>query len=186
MDTLGSGRSDGEHAAGRAWSDSLMADIRGIAGRWRGLGRESLRPTVLMHESFIRLRAYHAPAKGDDKAARTRYLALVKRAVRSIAVDSLRRKRACGPLDETRAACSADPERGGELSSAESVGSAVRAALSELAAVDERKARVAELRWLMGLSVAQAAASLGVSERTIELDSQRARAWLNRRLSERQ
>lgn len=166
---------------GPAWSDSVLGDVRDIAVRWRCTGRESLRPTLLVNELYVRLRAYTPPARGDHTKARVQFLALAQRAVRSIAIDILRRRRPSATLIEERAdraLVADDPLVRGESEAR------FRAALVELATLDERKALVAELRWLLGLSVAQTAASLGVSERTIELDSRRARAWLNRRLSE--
>ena len=55
-------------------------------------------------------------------------------------------------------------------------------ALSDLAKVDERKARVVELRIFAGLSVDESARLLGVSPETIGRDWKFARAWLQREL----
>ena len=55
-------------------------------------------------------------------------------------------------------------------------------ALHELEELDERQARVVELRFLSGLSVSETADVLGVSERTVFLDWNMARSWLERRL----
>ena len=55
-------------------------------------------------------------------------------------------------------------------------------ALEELAEHDERKARVVELRFFGGLSVAEVAEVIEVSQSTIESDWYMARAWLRRRL----
>ncbi len=55
-------------------------------------------------------------------------------------------------------------------------------ALSRLAELHERQARVVELRFLAGLSVTETASVLGVSERTTKVDWQMARAWLSREL----
>ena len=57
------------------------------------------------------------------------------------------------------------------------------AALCELAALDPRKSRVAELRFFGGLSHDDVACSLGISRATVERDWQMARAWLYRRLT---
>jgi len=56
-------------------------------------------------------------------------------------------------------------------------------ALTALAAVDERKCRVIELRHFGGLSVEETAQALGVSVPTIVRDQRMARAWLRRELS---
>jgi DNA-directed RNA polymerase specialized sigma24 family protein len=55
-------------------------------------------------------------------------------------------------------------------------------ALTKLAAVDEQKARVVELRFFAGLTVDQTALALGVSPSTVARDWQFARVWLFREL----
>jgi DNA-directed RNA polymerase specialized sigma24 family protein len=52
------------------------------------------------------------------------------------------------------------------------------AALTRLASIDARKARIAELRFFGGVSLEEAAALLEVSAATAERDWQFARAWL--------
>ena len=61
---------------------------------------------------------------------------------------------------------------------------AVDAALTKLARIDERQARVVELRFFAGLTVEEVAAALDVSKRTIEGEWTVARAWLRRELAE--
>ena len=56
-------------------------------------------------------------------------------------------------------------------------------ALSALAAFDERKARVVEMKFFAGLSVEETAAVLKVSPRSVERDWTLARAWLMRELA---
>lgn len=55
-------------------------------------------------------------------------------------------------------------------------------ALDELAEVDERMAKGVELRWFVGLEVAEIAAVLGITERTAYRDWCTAREWLRTRL----
>jgi RNA polymerase sigma factor (sigma-70 family) len=55
-------------------------------------------------------------------------------------------------------------------------------ALTELAELDPRRARVVELRYFGGLTVPEVADHLGLSPRTVELDWRGARAWLAARL----
>jgi len=55
-------------------------------------------------------------------------------------------------------------------------------ALDELAEVDERMAKGVELRWFVGLEVAEIAAALGITERTAYRDWCTAREWLRTRL----
>jgi RNA polymerase sigma factor (TIGR02999 family) len=57
------------------------------------------------------------------------------------------------------------------------------AALTQLASFDERKSRIAELRFFGGLSLEEAGEALGLSVATVERDWQAARAWLSMTLS---
>jgi len=52
-----------------------------------------------------------------------------------------------------------------------------------LAEIDERQARVVELRFFGGLNTAEVAEALGVSKRTVDGDWAKARAWLEQELS---
>jgi RNA polymerase sigma factor (TIGR02999 family) len=61
---------------------------------------------------------------------------------------------------------------------------ALNEALCRLVKVDARSAGVVELRYFGGLSIAQTAEALGVSERTVKREWSFARAWLRRELGE--
>ena len=56
------------------------------------------------------------------------------------------------------------------------------AALIKLAAFDERKARVLEMRAFGGMTAADTALALGISEPTVKRDMRMAQAWLRREL----
>ena len=58
------------------------------------------------------------------------------------------------------------------------------AALTELSALEPRMAQVVELRYFIGLSVAEVAAMLELEERTVYRDWAAARAWLKDRLND--
>lgn len=55
-------------------------------------------------------------------------------------------------------------------------------ALNDLAEMDERKAKIVEMRYFGGLSVEEAAVVMGVSEITIKREWLKAKAWLYERL----
>ena len=63
---------------------------------------------------------------------------------------------------------------------------ALDAALDRLAELDDRKARVVELRFFAGCRVEDIARMLGVSERTVERDWDFSRVWLYTELSDRE
>jgi RNA polymerase sigma factor (sigma-70 family) len=54
----------------------------------------------------------------------------------------------------------------------------VAEAIDALAALDARLAQVVEMRWFAGLSEADIAAALGLTERTVRRDWEKARAFL--------
>jgi RNA polymerase sigma factor (TIGR02999 family) len=57
-------------------------------------------------------------------------------------------------------------------------------ALSALAAVDERKSRVIEMRFFGGMTVEETAAALDVSPDTVKRDWRLAKLWLLRELDQ--
>ena len=60
---------------------------------------------------------------------------------------------------------------------------ALDAALTSLAAVDQRKSRIVELRFFAGLSIEETAAVLAVSPGTVMRDWTLAKAWLRREIT---
>ena len=55
-------------------------------------------------------------------------------------------------------------------------------ALKRLAAIDERQSRIVELRYFGGLTIAETASLLGISEKTVKRDWTLARTWLHREI----
>ena len=165
-----------------AWSRSLYLDLRRLASSLAPGWGESVRPTVLVHEAWVRMASAGAAAiadRGDE--GRRRFFALARLAMRSYLADRARRRRPRRMLVAAQGGaaldgCAASP-RGAPAQAAD-----LLAALARLSVMDPRKARVVELRFLVGLSVAQTARALDISERTVELDWRGARAWLNREL----
>jgi RNA polymerase sigma factor (TIGR02999 family) len=137
---------------------------------------EDLQPTVLVHEVYAKLLGGH----GADVHDREHFFALAATAMRQLCVDHARERRAL--------------KRGGDRAAVtldEAVAQAAQldvdvldldAALTELAALDAREARVVELRFFGGLSMEEVAAAMGVSPATAEREWRAARAWLARRL----
>lgn len=56
-------------------------------------------------------------------------------------------------------------------------------ALTKLAGLDRRQARIVELRYFSGLTVEETAAILGLSEKTVVRDWKVAKAWLRREIN---
>lgn len=141
----------------------------------------SLQPTALVNEVCLRL-------LGWDQARwqnRSHFFGVSARMMRRVLVDIARRRRADRrggaaairvPLDSIDIPAAArEPDL-----------VAVDQALERLAAEDERKARIVELRFFGGLSMEEVARVLGISVRTAHSDWAFARAWLYRELSDGQ
>lgn len=145
----------------------------------RALARKALRseradhtlePTALVHEAYARL-------AGSDLDVRDRahFFAVVARTMRRVLVDHHRtraRAKRGGrqeriTLDENLVAVD-DP----------SSFLALDDALERLSALDPRKAQVVELHFFGGLTYAQTAEALGISDATVDRDLRMAKAWL--------
>ncbi len=154
-------------------------ELRALAGSFFGRqpGHHTLQPTALVHEAYMRLANQEEPAWQD----RRHFFNVAAMAMRQLLTDHARRKKSI--------------KRGGELGKVtldEAVAPltdcdidlvALDDVLTRLAKLDERQARIVELRFLAGLTVEETAAVLEISPRTVKLDWQMARAWLRRELS---
>lgn len=132
---------------------------------------ETLSPTALVHEAYVRLvepvneRRYHD---------RGHFFAAAATAMRHIRIDNARRKKAQkhgGHAQRLELDDVASPIPDDELL-------ALDEALKQLAVLDARKAQLVELRFFAGLTNDQAAAVLGISPTTADRDWAFARAWL--------
>jgi RNA polymerase sigma factor (TIGR02999 family) len=160
----------------------------------RQLAREAeghtLRTTALVHEAYLRL----VDGARVDRKGRAYFFGAVARAMRQVLVDHARRRRAVkrgsgrGPAPLEEGALALDGLPNGAISVdglAEELIDLDRA-LEQLALIDPRRARVVECRFFGGLAVAETAAVLDVSERTVKSDWAFARAWLRRALQGRE
>jgi len=156
--------------------EPLYRELRQVAAALlrRERSDHTLQPTALVHEFFLRMRGQ----VDVDRAAET--LGQAAATMRRILVDHARRraadKRGAGRLrvafDESLVV---SPEPLELL--------ALDEALRALAALDERKARVVELRFFGGLTDEEAADVLGIARSTADADWFMARAWLRRKLA---
>lgn len=136
----------------------------------------SWQPTALVHEAFLRM----VDPADLDLADRSHFFSVAVTVMRRVLIDHYRKRQAIkrgggGAQVTLHDPAADDPESGLDLL-------ALDEALQVLTGLDERKARVVELRFFGGLSVDEVAAVLGVSRRTVESDWFFARAWLQSRL----
>jgi RNA polymerase sigma factor (TIGR02999 family) len=157
--------------------DLVYDELHDLARRYMSRERpnHTLQPTALVHEAYLKL----VDQTRVSWQGRTHFLAVGANLMRRILIDHARgHRRAKRGGDWLRVTfldgLLPSPEDG---LSAEQIMDLDRA-LEELAALDERQAKIVELRFFGGLNVAEVAASLGVSKRTVETDWARARDWL--------
>jgi RNA polymerase sigma factor (TIGR02999 family) len=173
-------------------SPTLYVRVRRIAGRLMSSGgsARSLTPTDLAHAAYVRIQSSGAAVNPDVRpGVRNRICALFELAMRSFLIDRARRRSVRQRVDEehSRRAIRAVVEDGFDSTHFSSdIALSLPGLLEELRSISARQAMVFELRAIKGLSVAQAAASLGVSDRTIESDYRWARAWLQGEILRRQ
>jgi RNA polymerase sigma factor (TIGR02999 family) len=170
-------------AGGKVARDKLFRAIYGEFHRIAVLlmGHErpghTLQPSALVNEAVIKL----LNGQAIERAPNRRYLfGAATKAMRQALVDHHRRRGASiregerrrVPLDEVLAFV-----EGQNLDII-----ALNSALDRLAEIDERQSLVVALRFFAGLSVAEVAEVLDVSEGTVESDWRFARAWLHDQL----
>jgi RNA polymerase sigma factor (TIGR02999 family) len=164
---------------GRA-SEDLYETLRDMAQARieRRADAAALEPAELVHECYLRL----AETVGFDFVDRPSFLALVSRVLRQLLADAARSrgrlKRGAGwKRIELDGEIVCEPARPEHLV-------ALDEALERLARRNRRQARVVELRFLAGLSIAETADLLGCAVSQVESDWLAARAWLKRELAE--
>jgi RNA polymerase sigma factor (TIGR02999 family) len=133
----------------------------------------TLTATALVHEAYLRL-AGSADATGWDN--RGHFFAAAAEAMRRILVDAARRKRTEKHGGHLRRVELPDMPASPDVADEQLL--VLDAALTRLAAEDPLAARVVELRHFAGLSIEDAAATLGLSRATTHRHWTYARAWL--------
>lgn len=145
----------------------LYNKIRALASRvrWNG-SNPTLNSTALAHEAYLKLLK-----DPPDLASRSyeEVAAVFANAMRQILIDGARRKNA-----QKRVAIDS-PERKG-LPAEDAI--ALDNALDELKRKNPLGARVADCRFLLGMTVEETAAALGLSKRTVEREWQQAKVRL--------
>ena len=137
----------------------------------------TLQTTALINEAYLRLMEGEAlPA--DNHA---HFVAMTSNLMRQILVDHARHRLAKKRQGGVRITLSEDLSSP-DIEVVEVL--SVDAALSRLALLDEQQARVVELRFFGGLSIAETSIALGVSVATVKREWATARAWLQRDMAQ--
>jgi len=173
----------GDTAAKGQLLESLYRELRSIAQRLlaRERGDHLLQPTALVHEVFLKMVDQTSISVNDS----THFKAVAARSMRQVLVDFARSENADkrgGGFNRLTLTGAAIAEAAKNVNAIDLM--ALEDALVALAAMDERKAHVVELRFFGGLSIEEAAAELGVARATITDDWRVAKAWLAARLED--
>jgi RNA polymerase sigma factor (TIGR02999 family) len=161
---------------------NLYPDLRRMAHSrlFRNEHMTLLDTTSLVHEAYLRLRGASLPP--EDRPSEV--LALVASVMRSVIVDSLRRRHAArrgGGREVVEMDSSIPPSA--EYLRAEQEAIEVDGALTTLAEADSRLALIVEMKYYGGFTEAEIAQCLGISERTARREWNKARALLKLALS---
>jgi RNA polymerase sigma factor (TIGR02999 family) len=171
-----------EQPAGRATVDALWAglypDLKQLArSRLRRSGPHTLLDTTgLVNDAYLRV----AGAAALRAASPGQFLAYAARTMRSVVIDMIREQRAL--------------RRGGDLAritlntavvdaAAEDEPLRIDEALQELTQVEPRLSQVVEMRYFGGFTEAEIGSALGVTERTVRRDWDKARLLLRAMLA---
>ena len=165
---------EGDEGAADGLFALLYDDLRVLARRQ--LARlnpgQTLAPTVLVHESYMKFAERSAP----DALNRQHFLGIAARAMRHIVIDHVRRRTAQKRDRGQRRSLDSDIPVVDANSGVDLL--AMDNALTRLEELDRRQAKVVELRFFGGFELSEIAALLDISERTAERDWQKARAFL--------
>ncbi len=163
-----------DDARGRL-AELVYGELRAIAAvQLRGVRGQTLQPTALVHEAWLKL------AHADDFANRRHFLGVAAKTMRSVLVDHVRRRRADkrgGDAVHTTLDDTVGFLEHGELDLLD-----LDDALGELERDDPLLARWVEMRFFGGMTNGEIAAIEHVSESTVERGWRAARARLRARL----
>jgi RNA polymerase sigma factor (TIGR02999 family) len=165
---------NGDQAALGRLTPRVYRELRRIAGNFmknENPGR-TIQATALVHEAYLKL----IEVDNVDWQHRAHFFAVAAQVMRHILLDAARKR---GSAKRGGKANRVNLDQIPDLAS--SRGSqliALDEALTRLAQVDSRKVQVVELRFFGGLSAAESAAVLKVSEETVLRDWRLARVWL--------
>ena len=170
----------GEPAALEQLTPRVYRELHTLARAYlrRGLPGNSLQPTALINEAYLRLLDQAQPVQWENRA---HFFGIAARLMRIILVDHARAnhaaKRGGAAAVITLADCMAvTPGRAADVLE-------VHEALERLAEVDERKAKVIELRYFGGMDREEVASALGLTLPTVKRDLRLGEAWLRRFLA---
>jgi RNA polymerase sigma factor (TIGR02999 family) len=172
----------GEPRAAEQLLPLVYGELRRLASQWlaRETPGQTLQPTALVHEAYVRLTGAGGRDIGWD--GRGHFFAAAAEAMRRLLVEKARRKRRVKHGGDRRRV---DLDLSETLAAAPSEDLlALDEALTRLTAHDPVKAEVVKLRFFAGLKMPEIAEALDLSLATVERHWTYARTWLYAELAE--
>ncbi len=171
------GARGGDDGALEVLLGAVYAELGEVAARLFSKERKdhTLQPTALIHEAWMKLEAHIGGL--EDRA---HFFAVASQAMRQVLADHAR-----GRLRQKRSGQHDRVALGGTFGALGAVEIDLvdlDDTLSRLSKLHPRHGRVVELRVLGGLTIAEVASALGVSDTTVERDWLMAKAWLRTEL----
>lgn len=167
----------GDPAAADALIDLVYRELRQLADAIMRRQRpdQTLQPTALVHEAWIKLAAHMGSVED-----RHHFFALAARAMRQVLADHARARASLKRGGNAQRLTLHDaPDRSSQTYDLV----AFSDSLERLATLNERHAKVVELRLLGGLTIDETARMIGVSPATVKSDWSLASAWLWKELA---
>lgn len=168
---------NGDEGASQLLFEAVYTHLHGRATRLmqRERAGHTLQATALVNEAFVKL----VDQRKADFSDRAHFLSIAAMVMRRVLVDHARSYRALKrggdkvmvTFDEQLLGAGPDEDV-----------LEIDSALEALAAVDERQAKVVELRFFAGLTVPETAVVMALSPATVKREWAMARAWLYRHL----
>jgi len=173
--------SEGDKAALGKLMPLVYRELRRLAGHYMRRERpgHTLQASALVNEAYLRLVDYRRMQWQN----RAHFFAVAAQAMRRVLVEHARSRQYAKRGGTAQRISLDDVAVLTDQQAAELV--ALDDALTSLEALDARKARIVELRYIGGLSIEESAETLGVSTATVERDWRSAKAWLYRAISQK-
>ncbi len=166
--------SGGDSSAREELMPLVFGELRRLAARYlrRERVNHTLQPTALVNEAYLRL-VDQQKVKWQNRA---QFFGLAARLMRNILVDHARSHQAAKRGGQQFSVSLSRADRVSEEPEIDLI--ALHETLERLAAHDQQKGRIVELRFFGGLTIEETAEVLEISHATVERDWKMARAWL--------
>jgi len=171
--------SNGDKAALDLLIPLVDSELRWLAGHYmrRERPEHTLQTSALVNEAYLRL----IDQKNVNWQNRAHFFGIAAKLMRQVLIDHARARQSAKRGGEAEQVSLDEMAIVSQERSAELL--ALDEALERLAAFDQRKARIVELRFFGGLNLEETAEVLGISSPTVQREWRSAKAWLHKSLS---